>query len=274
MVHIVSSKNIKSRKKRILSGAMLIYGITLLVSIFLIVVSFCPGGYEAAGTVLLSIGCSGVAAAIMAIFLEISSVKNKKEQEEFFRYTYFNDLNQQLKKLFERLLWFDKTLGNVDISKDMDYYLSLDFISEAEMLDVYETITFKEADLRIQKLFEKYKEEKWNDNEITWEQINRVLQIIGRASVGVTYEIDRLKDDKFELIQRGIIDANDIEEIIRCVDGHTRMLLTGKMKSINSLRFPWKAYKKLHDICGFCDDFYVSWQSDRNILDVYVDSKM
>ena len=116
-----------------------------------------------------------------------------------------------MSKLFERLLWFDKTLGNVDISKDMDYYLSLDFISEAGMLDVYETIPFKEADLRIQKLFEKYKEEKWNDNGITWEQINRVLQIIGRASVGVTYEIDKLKDDKFELIQRGIIDANDIE---------------------------------------------------------------
>ena len=237
MIRVVGSKNVKNRKKRIISRAMLIYGITLLLSIILIVISFCPGGSKAVGTVLLGVGCSGVAAAIMAIFLEISSIQNKKEQEEFCRYTYFNDLNQQIKKLFERLLWFDKALGTVDINKEMNYYLSLDFLSEASMLEIYETITYEEADLRVHKLFEKYKEEKWKNNEITWEQINRVLQIIGRASIGVTYEIDRLKGDKFDLIQRGIIDVNDVEEIIRCVDGHTRMLLTGNMKSINSLYF-------------------------------------
>ncbi len=87
MVRIVSSKNVKNKKKRITSGTMIIYGITFLVSIGLISISFCPGGFEVAGTVLLSIGCSGVAAAIMSIFLEISNIQNKKEQEEFWRYT-------------------------------------------------------------------------------------------------------------------------------------------------------------------------------------------
>jgi hypothetical protein len=76
------------------------------------------------------------------------------------------------------------------------------------------------------------------------------------------------------LIQQGIIDEKDIEEIIQGVDGHTRMLLTGTMKSIYSLCFMWNAYKKIRDLCGFCDKFYISWQSDRNFIDVNVDSKM
>lgn len=253
---------------------MLIYITTLFISVILIILSLFPGGYAAVGDVMMGIGCSGLAAAIMAIFLERANKKSNKEMNEFYRYTYFNDLNQQLKKLFERLLWFDKAIVYLGVDKDLDYYLSYDFLLEAGRLEIDEILHFEEADTCVKALLDKYDEDNWDDVNVSWNQVNKMLQIIGKASEGVFSELDRIKKDKFFLIHRGLIEVEDIEEIIGLLEGYPRMLSTGKSKSITYLEFPWKVYSKLRSICGYRDEFYISWHSCKDFINTYVDSKL
>lgn len=46
----------------------IVYPITIVVSIGLILFSFVPYGWKVWENILMSIGCSGIAAALMAIF--------------------------------------------------------------------------------------------------------------------------------------------------------------------------------------------------------------
>ena len=70
-------------------------------------------------TILSGIGCSGIAAAIMAIFLDMASLKRENERKAKTRAIYFRELKEQLKMMIERILWFDERLNeNFDWDKD------------------------------------------------------------------------------------------------------------------------------------------------------------
>lgn len=56
-------------------------------------------------TVLSGIGCSGITAAIMAIFFDDASIKKENKRKARVRAIYFKDLKEELKMMLERILY-------------------------------------------------------------------------------------------------------------------------------------------------------------------------
>lgn len=274
MIRVTSSKVIKRLEERKVKGELIVYICTLLISIILISIAFIPGGAEFFETVLLSIGCSGIAASIMAMFLEYVNLKREQTKKNYYRYVYFNDLSQQLKKLFERVLWFDKAIGSVDLTKDINYFLSLDFVCEAGVMNIDETISFDEAEKRIKDIIVKYKKESWSDSSIIWEDTTVMFRIIGRASEGLYDEIERLKNNRLVLVLYDIVNDDEVQDILNCIEEFPRALLTDKLNNSTALSFMWNGYKNVRKICDFNDEFYVSWQPKCDIKKLYFDSKL
>ncbi len=274
MIRVTSSKVIKRLDEKKVKGELVVYICTLVILAIFISISFIPGGADFFKTVLLSIGCSGIAASIMAMFLEYVNHKREQTKKIYYRYVYFNDLSQQLKKLFERVLWFDKAIGSVNLTKDVNYYLSLDFVCEAGLMNIDETISFEEAEKRIKDIIEKYKKENWSDSLIIWEDTTIMFKIIGRASEGLYDEIERLKNNRFGLVLNDIVTDDEVQEILNCIEEFPKALLTDKLNNSTALSFMWDGYKDIRNICEFTDEFYVSWQPKCDIKKLYFDSKL
>lgn len=102
-------------------------------------------------TILSGIGCSGIAAAIMAIFLDMASLKRENERKAKTRAIYFRELKEQLKMMIERILWFDERLNeNFDWDKDPAIYSTLQYMLYAgQQYPGEETISFEEAEARL-----------------------------------------------------------------------------------------------------------------------------
>ena len=76
-------------------------------------------------TVLSGIGCSGIAAAIMAIFLDDASIKKENKRKARVRAIYLRDLKEELKMMLERILWFEKRLDEeYDWDREPSFYSS------------------------------------------------------------------------------------------------------------------------------------------------------
>ena len=273
MVKMTEKITYPVRKKKKISENMCFYIISLAVSFIMVIVSLCPGGIEAAGTFLLSVGCSGIAASIMAIFLERISNKKDRDRKAFYRYIFFNDINNQLRMLFERIIWFDKALPKLELSKDVQYYMSLDFVSEAYFLDIDECMVFSDAEKTINEIMEKYKADKWDDEKINLERVNKMFQIIGEASKCLSNEGEKVKTFRLEIIQDDIMDVSELDEIIRSIDDFPQALSLGKGHALVAIKFLWDEYKKVRELCGYTDDLYVFWQPPHSILRMSYDRK-
>ena len=85
-----------------------IYVIAIIISALFLVPSLickCP-----VFDTLSGIGCSGIAAAVMAIFLERANAKRECERTAMAKSLYFKQLYDQLIMMIERILWLDERL--------------------------------------------------------------------------------------------------------------------------------------------------------------------
>lgn len=85
-----------------------IYIWTIIISLLLLIPA-CIWDHNIL-TIISGIGCSGIAAAIMAVFLESAALKKEKERKIKARAIYFREVKDQLKMMIERILWFDQRL--------------------------------------------------------------------------------------------------------------------------------------------------------------------
>ena len=105
-----------------------IYITTLLGSLLLFVPSLlCGSSYSNLRPlydVFSGIGCSGIAAAVMAIFLEYSSTRREQEKLKQAKSLYFRQIYDQLIMTIERILWFNERLQDASFNwnlHDSDY---------------------------------------------------------------------------------------------------------------------------------------------------------
>ena len=132
-----------------------IYIWTIIISLLILIPDFvwdCN-----ISTILSSIGCSGIAAAIMAFFLESASIKKEKKRKIKARTIYFRKIEDQLKMMIERILWFDERLNDdFDWTKDIEVYLSLKYMIYASKQYPNKTISFEEVETRLNTLKDKF----------------------------------------------------------------------------------------------------------------------
>ena len=167
-------------------------------------------------TILSGIGCSGIASAIMAIFLDMASLKKENERKAKTRSIYFRELKEQLKMMIERVLWFDERLNdNFDWDKDPTIYSSLQYMLYAnQQYPNKEKISFEEAEARLNTLKDKYSlVEQSKMQAINLQKLQKMFMILATSGITLLSEANSVNENKVELDSEDYLSLKEIENI-------------------------------------------------------------
>lgn len=183
-----------------------IYFITILVSIPLFIPSlFCKCSYsnlQPLYDVFLGIGCSGIAAAIMAIFLEYTNNRREQEKLKKAKSLYFKQIYDQLIMTIERILWFNERLQDTTFNwnlQDNDYstfgYMTAIGSKYPETLLAYD-----DAINKLKNIGKKYNIENITTvAEADKYKINRLFKIVSASCSYLLNEANTIKNNKLIL---------------------------------------------------------------------------
>lgn len=166
--------------------------------------------------ILSGIGCSGIAAAIMAIFLDMAALKKENEHKAKTRAIYFRELKEQLKMMIERILWFDERLNeNFDWDKDPEIYSTFQYMFYAsQQYPDEETISFEEAEARLSILKDKYslnQQSKMQSNHL--QKVQKMFMILASSGIILLSEANSIKGCRVELDAEDYMSLKEIENI-------------------------------------------------------------
>lgn len=234
-----------------------IYIWTIIISLLILIPDFvwdCN-----ISTILSSIGCSGIAAAIMAFFLESTSGKKEKERKIKARAIYFRKIEDQLKMMLERILWFDERLNDdFDWTKDIESYLSLRYmIYASEQYPNKETISFEEVKVRLNTLKDKYsieRQAKMQPEKL--QKVQKMFSILFVSGQELLLEANSIWNFRIELDTGDYMTLNEIENIYFQIYFGISMCRPNKNYSlaISSLE---SAYKMIRKVGNYNNEFNV-----------------
>ena len=168
-------------------------------------------------TILSGVGCSGIAAAIMAIFLDSAAKKREDERKTNARAIYFRELKEQLKMMIERVLWFEERLNDDDFdwSQDPESYSSFRYmIYASQRYPSGEKISFEEAEARLNGLRDKYSIDRQAKMEPTQrERIQKMFLILAASGMTLLSEANSVKKNRIELNTEGYLSLEEIESV-------------------------------------------------------------
>lgn len=167
-------------------------------------------------TVLSGIGCSGIAAAIMAIFLDSAALKKENERKSKARAIYFGELKDQLKMMIERILWLDERLNDdFDWSKDPIVYSSFQYmIYASQQYPHEEKISFEEAEARLNTLKEKYsldQQSKMPSDQL--QKVQKMFLILSASGLTLLSEANSIKERRIELDAEEYLSLSEIDSM-------------------------------------------------------------
>lgn len=191
-----------------------IYIWTIVISLLLLIPA-CIGDCDIL-TILSGIGCSGIAAAIMAIFLDMASLKRENERKAKTRTIYFRELKEQLKMMIERILWFDERLNeNFDWDKDPAIYSTLQYMLYAgQQYPREETISFEEAEARLNILKDKYSLDQQSKMQSDYlQKVQKMFMILAASGITLLSEANSIKECRVELDAEDYMSLDEIESM-------------------------------------------------------------
>lgn len=167
-------------------------------------------------TVLSGIGCSGIAAAIMAIFLDSAALKKENERKSKARAIYFRELKDQLQMMIERILWLDERLNDdFDWSKDPIVYSSFQYmIYASQQYPHEEKISFEEAEARLNTLKEKYsleQQSKMPSDQL--QKVQKMFLILSASGLTLLSEANSIKERRIELDAEEYLSLSEIDSM-------------------------------------------------------------
>ena len=192
-----------------------LYVYAIILSVLLIIPSLLLSGPFV--TMLSGIGCSGFAAAIMAICLERADNRRSRQRIETARKLYFCRLNNELKMLMARIIWFEKRIDDpaFDWEKDTSFYSSLLFMISANKASENKTISFENAVATLKEIGNKYNLDSFSKlPEKQKDTVRKMFQIIAYSGRYLLAELNRIKEDRLLLQIEGYISNEDIEKLL------------------------------------------------------------
>lgn len=249
-----------------------IYIITIIISTCLIIPSCisCMESYKIV-SLFSGIGCSGIAAAVMAIFLESAALKREQAQKQKSKNRYFYGIYAQMKMLLERLLWFEEKLQVRDFNWDLDprEYSTLNYMAFAAQGGGGENLSFQEFEKRINVLCEKYNLENiknFSDNDV--EKITKMFRILYESSEQLLIALNRLKSDELILENEGYISLDDNRAIAFNICLGIG-LLNKKNKNYGvAISQLMTAFVMLRELGGFSDEITIGLKGSISIDEI------
>lgn len=190
-----------------------VYTITIFISIMLIVPNFFCN--KTIYSILSGVGCSGCAAALMAIFLDLKIDKENDKKIKRAKEAYFKKTYNELVYLIQRILWFEERINDVNFNwmLPIEKYLNLDFLIFAEQYP-REEITFNEAVNRLEKCEEKYSLDKmqlYTDDER--QRIDKMFKIISASGENLILCMNMIKQNEIILSAENYLTLEKIDSI-------------------------------------------------------------
>lgn len=151
---------------------------------------------------LSGIGCSGIAASIMAIYIDLNTENKEKLRLKKARALYFGGINNQLNMILERIIWFDNRMSESQFNWSLppQEYSSMKFMVWASSNYKEESISFDEAEKRLKEIGEKYnleEQKKMTDEELG--KVQKMFCIIANSSNYLLNEANTIKENKLTL---------------------------------------------------------------------------
>lgn len=231
-----------------------LYIATIIISILLMLPSCLLSPENPWLNLLSGIGCSGVAAAIMSIFIDLAE-RNRLAK---FRKQYFGPLFNELGMFIGRLLWIDEHISDTSINWYLspDSYYKVEFIPVASKLaDKTTKLTFGEAKKKVIKISEKYSTK--NGSHLSKKDMDRIHQmflILSSGCLNMVNEVVKIYSNEVELVSRGYISLEDIKRIRTDISlGVTRLQNTNYSEGINKIFSVYDLIRKIGDFSDFID---------------------
>lgn len=190
-----------------------VYLITIFISIILII-PLCFSN-SIIFSVLSSIGCSGIAAALMAIFLDIKIDNDTKRKIKKAKGTYFHKLYDELVFIMQRILWFEERMNDIDFNWDLplEEYSSLRYMVFSSKYPTEELI-FSEAVKRLKICSDKYSLENLKLFSIKdREKINKMFSIISASGKFLIEYANNIKQNEIILDIENYLSLDKINSI-------------------------------------------------------------
>lgn len=236
-----------------------IYVWTIIISVALLILS-CFWSTPIF-TLLSGIGCSGLAAAIMAIFLESADAKRVVEKKARTRTAYFEAIKEELKIVLERILWFDmRTMDeNFDWEKEPAFYSTMEFILWAsETYPEEEEISFQAAEKRLNSLAEKYAVENLRQmSQAQLEKTEKPFLIVATGSTSLLELSDSIEKNKIVLDAEDYISLKDIKSLSWNISISAAMMSRPRKNYGAAISMLLSAYKLICSIGNYSDDFLI-----------------
>ena len=164
------------------------------------------------------IGCSGIAASIMAIYIERNSEKKEELRLAKARSLYFKSINNQLNMILERIIWFDARMDDEKFNWSLQpqEYSSLKYMLGANT--VYKergTLSFDEAEKRLKIIGEKYnldKQKEMTDDKLS--KVRKMFCIIAYSSTYLLNAANEIKENKLTLDIAEYMDMDKIDSLL------------------------------------------------------------
>ncbi len=231
-----------------------LYIATIIISILLMLPSCLLSPENPWLNLLSGIGCSGVAAAIMSIFIDLAERKRLAK----FRKQYFGPLFNELGMFIGRLLWIDEHISDTSINWYLspDSYYKVEFIPVAsKVADKKTKLTFGEAKKKVIKISEKYSTK--NGSHLSKKDMDRIHQmflILSSGCLNMVNEVVKIYSNEVELVSRGYISLEDIKRIRTDISlGVTRLQNTNYSEGINKIFSVYDLIRKIGDFSDFID---------------------
>lgn len=222
-------------------------------------------------TILSGIGCSGVAAAIMAIFLDIESLKKENERKARTRAIYFRELKQQLKMMLERILWFDERLNeNFDWDQDPSLYMTLQYMLYVnQQYSKEEEISFEEAEKRLNALKDKYSLDQQASMQSDYLlKVQKMFFILGTSGIELLSEVNSLKERRIELDTEDYISLEEIDNMCLHIPLSISLMLKPNKNYGTAILLLVLAYKTICTVGNYTDKISIGLHGTIKLTEI------
>lgn len=248
---------------------MKMYVITIIVSIILMI----PYGLDnSCGwfNLLSGIGCSGVAAALMSIFLDRINEKREQERKDRFINGYFYPLYNELSLFLGRLLWIDEHINDDEIICDLplEYYYSKHFmIKYNPKSQSCKRLDFQEAEAQIQSLEDKYSTLNMKDMPLEeLDRIRRLFLILHSGSLNLVSEVEKLKNNAILLDSEGYFSLDEINQLCFNISLGIGLLDKERPNYEVAISSIFQAYTSIRTLVKLYDSLKVTWSFSTSIV--------
>lgn len=226
----------------------IIYLLTLALSITLICLSFCSFTNEPVKSLLLGIGCSGIAAALMAFFLDIKDSSVRTQQLKRLRKHYFEKTDIHLKFLLNRIIWLDAHVydNQFDWGRPIEHYSKQIYLHSQPI----ETLkNYSDARSKVIACEGKYSSSNMAAMGEAERKIARdMFLIVAQSSTDIVSLSEEMYRERTFLASEGYMSLSEVESIYSSVGQALKIMINGSGDLGGGVKILRSVTDKVNDI--------------------------